>query len=1809
MSKAKRKQLIASLLMLSLSSYPALAQTVPATPIDGNDRGAAIFVTGSSSTEQKISFDLTPYDGEISGWNGTYGGIVNMYSGKNITVTGAIQSYTNNKSGTPAGSTRSVGGAIANMPNTADETFTLNGSVINFTNNVSDRGGAIWNETGSLVLDAANIKFENNAAKGAAGWQDGGAINNIDGTVSFKDGATVEFIGNKAENGGVGGAILNSSFLANDNGVVDLTNVESATFSENSATSGGAIANIKGQTGSNPAEIKIANATFSNNKATANGGAVYNETIANLTDSKFNTNTSGTYGGAIMSTEGSDLTITNGTFTGNKVTGDVKASYGGAIFNQGKMEVSGNFSGNEAGRGGAIYNYTTADTTIKSGTVFEKNESTYGHGSAVYTFNGMTIEDGVQFKNNHANWGGALAVELRKSDTMPMPENDTVTIGKNVLFKGNTSGAGGAAIVNTNGNITIENGAKFIENESGAGGGAIYNTKDNAAGVDSTISLGSATFENNSTTGDGGAIYNDDKSTVTITGETTFSGNAAKGKGGAISNAADSVIALDTAKGNITFTGNTTGAEGAEVLNDINTDGTVNITGDKNTVSVNTITGSEDGEINKTGGNTLVLNDNNSGFKGSFTQSKGITQVFKEFFGGTSTIKNSSVDMKDGSSIVAGSEVTLNENGVMNIEEGANINIAGTVTGTQSSSVVNNSGSINIQDGGTLNADINQTDEGSITVYDGATFGTLSDENLAIAAGALTIKKGAVIDGIVEITEAVKLDFDGVSAVFDQDGLQVGGGHITNEGTFNLANTAIGVENSGLNDSITLSNGSSLSPATAGETTIHLGNGDSDDGTPTITYSDNAVTNAEHTLNVNNDATLKLAPTKGNNFELNSKVTSADGEGQVLVDQISVANPDYVDEATTPGVAPTIDKGVGTVTINSDNSGFKGSFLQNMGNLILAAGSKFFGGQNKIDGGSVTVQKDAVLTGADDNATKVTGGSLNLNDGAILDKNVTVTTDTTADSESYGTVNLYNAIKGEVGEDGVSRIDADSIANGNDGTLTYVNSDDSEKTISITNGAGLGLFNGVRVEGDSLALQQDKGVRDLTFGNGSGSETNSIVLNENTKLTYRDGAYIKDDSTVDMKDGASLNFANNTTDVIYNPVISGTNGSTINKTGEGSTVIASALDKFTGNVNVLGGALELATAEDKTFNNLNVQNADFHSVSNIGVEGAEGNGKVNIENSNFSVDKTLEAAGDLKVDNSTVDIAESLGGSDTTMTGSTVNVGKDMSTNDLNVTNSTLNVASNLYSDNTVLDAVNATIGGNLDAENLTAQNGTNLTVAGDVSAADSAFTDSTVNLNGKNSSFNSLIVNGSTLNNMTNMTVANDLIFGAGANGTNSTLNMTNGTVNTITANNTVLNSDLNIAFDVDPSKGYAMDSIQTNTFTDNGNQLIVGGINFVSSPIDRNFAVDASKFINSGDGNVASFGESSFIANTHIGQYLMSTGAGGGSVISGSLQSINPQMYRGQVATVASYMNQLVVNNMLFDHMEVITRQMMAQERTANKYSATEPLFAPYQYSAKDGTLWYKAYANFERLSMTQGLSVGNNAYGSLIGADFPLVELENGWKIIPTAYVAYNGAHQNFNGVSMYQNGGQIGAMGTAYKGDFLTSLLVYGGGYANDMNVNNAAFGSASDTTGNWFAGVASKTAYNFHLAKDFIFQPTALVSYNMFGNQNWHSNFGAMGMNAGFMNGINIAPGMNLIWNKKTWSLYATVQYMYNIMGGVDGRAGNVTLDGVRMRHGYLEYGVGVTKVFKDRLTSYFQITLRNVGRTGIGFQFGLNWKI
>jgi len=46
-----------------------------------------------------------------------------------------------------------------------------------------------------------------------------------------------------------------------------------------------------------------------------------------------------------------------------------------------------------------------------------------------------------------------------------------------------------------------------------------------------------------------------------------------------------------------------------------------------------------------------------------------------------------------------------------------------------------------------------------------------------------------------------------------------------------------------------------------------------------------------------------------------------------------------------------------------------------------------------------------------------------------------------------------------------------------------------------------------------------------------------------------------------------------------------------------------------------------------------------------------------------------------------------------------------------------------------------------------------------------------------------------------------------------------------------------------------------------------------------------------------------------------------------------------------------------------------------------------------------------------------------------------------------------------------------------------------------------------------------------------------------------------------------------------------------------------------MRHGYLEYGFGFTKTWKDKFSAYAQFVIRNAGRTGVGVQGGLMYKL
>ena len=364
------------------------------------------------------------------------------------------------------------------------------------------------------------------------------------------------------------------------------------------------------------------------------------------------------------------------------------------------------------------------------------------------------------------------------------------------------------------------------------------------------------------------------------------------------------------------------------------------------------------------------------------------------------------------------------------------------------------------------------------------------------------------------------------------------------------------------------------------------------------------------------------------------------------------------------------------------------------------------------------------------------------------------------------------------------------------------------------------------------------------------------------------------------------------------------------------------------------------------------------------------------------------------------------------------------------------------------------------------------------------------------------------------------------------------------------------------------------------------------------------AGKYTVSGEENKTVSGNATRLVNTYIGNYQMipSSAKGAFEMV---LVDHNPEIFRGQVAADVIYANQQVINNQLFDRM-VYSILPYFNGRCTNKTASadTTTMYSPYQYSMTDPGLWLKPYANFETIHMTHGLGrVRNNAYGAMVGADFAKAQWGS-WTFIPTAYIGYNGGRTTFNGVGMWHNGGQAGLMGTLTNGNFITMANIYGGGYYNSMDVHGF-----KDDNALWNAGTASKTMYNIHLPGDFILQPTLYLAYNYVGASSFTGGFDGFRHKVGPLNAFSVAPGLNLIWQKETFSIYAIFQAMFNVGASVSGVVAEVDLPHVGIRDPYFEYGLGASKYFLDRFSGYGQVVARSGSRKGVGFQLGLNLKI
>lgn len=1725
-------------------------------------------LTASGSNSGTIQQSSVVLNGNLINTKTIEAATLTTDSNKLINNSGAIVKITSSASGTIEGSgTTEIKGS--NSADINQNSVTVTGDLIN---------------TGSIIAKTItnNSNLENNNVLGDSNSDitNAGIITN-NGTIT----ANLITNDNKINNEGsiTTGSLINNSWIRNNSDMTVSNGLTNASGSKIDGTGDLSVAGTSSNDGTITQNNISVSGDFANNgdmtanvKLTNNGIITNSKNIiAKLLDNKATikgngslTADGGENSGTIQQsnvTLNGDLTNTNtgniettvldtktNTLTNNGAL-KVTSSTSGSIDGNGSMEIAGinNAEINQSSVSviGNLENNSTivaADIENKAGVTLN-NSGTLGDNTSAITNNGTLNNTGSVVANTIINTGTKF-VNDGSIIAITIDNRSTMTNNKTIVTD-TIQNASGADINGSNGSLTINNG--------GSNAGTI---------VQKDINLAGGTLENSGS--------------MTANGKLTNTGTINTAENSNIIIATIDNTANIQGDGNITISSGTNSGtiEQKDVTLNTSLNNTGTLTSSGSFINYAEITG--EGTLNiKNGGSVKSITQDNVNISGTFTNGAAlnVNELLKN--DGkitnrnviTAVINNTTSGVIEGDAKGAGSinisGASTNEGritqGSLHVTDGTLENtgsiVANTFTNDATVNDTKNSGSLIINKTGTNNGSITQniiTNNGILT--------NNKTETISAAITAVTLNNNATLNNKGTVTT---VDFNNIAnAELTNDGTFTVNGSMNNKGTI----TNKGVFNSGAGS--TLTNGGTF-----------INSGENAEMSATDIINNNvfgAVEGAEMTLdNIQNNGTIKLENSSsititsqrevlGGTINVNGDTNTLNVTGEAIASTINIGK-------NTPITTLKVDKGIiaeaAKVTIANTST------LNVAGADVTLDSNDSWIGSVTLDSGSLTVdnlKNNGQLLATGGNLTLAeNGGTLNIGSGSSIAEDVVanIGENSTLNIQNGGKVALNTGdtwngkiILGTIGAAEVE--DLDNIpANA---TTLDVKGLDKTGTLLANNGVLLLGDKDLDIQGESYI---EKAVAMELGGNIKVSNGGRVAIDDNDKMT---GSA----PTVTLNEGGTLNY-----------------GKTVDS---GLIIKADA-----GNLNLLAGS-------NLTFKEGSIADAvaiDIQKDANLTLEG-----------STLNLDSADQWNGNI-INKGGVINANHLTKSSNTAT-------LTQSTGDLNLYNDT----------NLVLGTESSISGGNINiTKGDDGTNGSVLTVYGNGDKDVISGGDMTIDEYSK-------FVLGSgkfTIDTLTASAVQNPdgTIQAALVDVMNGEISESKiGSVIIASGADKINQANFNIDILARSNERKDNDTFRINSIADDAtvyiNQWGLGGdIYGWDAPIDRHIKMKDIFLDEDGNALLNNIEVTKDTTFTPIGWYQLNkneeyepiidpdTGlpmidpATGmimknhvGSNYTLDLAKFNPQVFRGQIATVAQWMNQLNINDMLFTHSMVLPSFKEADGgMMANRYAAESPLFAPYQYSRKDGGLWYKMYGTFENLQMNNNLGrVGNNAYGALIGADFGLKDLKNGWKFMPTAYVGYNGAHQTFAHMGQYQNGGQAGFMGTWYKNNVILGALVYGGIYDNAMDVHGT-----TDNTFNYFAGSAFKAAYNIRLHRDWVLQPNLFASYNYFGQQNWHSKFGQMGMMAGDLNGVNVAPGVNLIWERETFSAYGTLQYMYNVNGACGGRAGNVGLPQVEMERGYIQYGLGINKRFTDRASGYLQAVLRNVGRTGVGFQAGFNYMI
>ncbi|MDR2399997.1 MAG: hypothetical protein LBD61_06210 [Endomicrobium sp.] len=1562
-------------------------------------------------------------------------------------------------------------------------------------------------------------------------------------------------------------------FGSNWNDDLDVT-ISSLTFSQGT---NGSIELIGDGIGEH--NFQLNSLVFIGDVSGSSGGAVYlhAQTTGNLPKDNF-------------------FSLNNSMFTKNS------ALSGGAVYmasNDSQKPISftitiGSFSKNNAleGNGGAVYNYVNGGLNVGNsyaivGDNLFSNNSASGNGGAIsnHTSNAHmgvnTFTEYGQFENNLAGNGGAISNEVEGGDT----DNSFSISG---VFSGNSASDCGGAIyscVGKNGNApyggtNVYNiSGTFSDNIATNSGGAIYNyiNKGSSSG---TISL-FGSLSGNTAFLNGGAIYNYSDLDLYISSGTTFQTNSAS-LGGAIYNAKGNIhlVSLDVngdGSGDIKFSGNTASSQGDDIFIDLGA--TLYFDGNLGTVYLGGgIAGT--GIITKDGtGKVYLANTSNSSqFKGLFTQTAGETQVEGIMFGGSNNIYSSILKVCSTESYVT-YNVNLFNNATLNhwtrnltltniypgISNGPGLTFSGNgATANFWSGIPGSEGFV------PANYSLSKIDNDSVnTINFNNSVVRLQDRDYrGMTIYAFT---NSVIDLYSSSSTVSEYTFDSLS--------------VTNASLrFKVVNSADSIITS---DTLYVS-----SPTTPGATIaidkIYL-MGDDPSYQPIIGTTVTVLTcqdvdnplkfvSARIEQSVANTNFAYIITTTEDNFGIYFSTYCP--STNVTLDMINMNISSVSDARSFQICSDSIynngsslhQMASGTFSVFGHDRNT--SVLSGISTVTSQSGSIF-----KIYGDETAIFSLEDLTVQDAYAASI-GGYVDedeVGNGAVLKL------------LNISTVSIYNII--------IERSSAACSGGAiyqNDGFLTINNVEFRGNAAGLNGGA-------IDHEGGVLSVSASE------FSNNFAVSSGGAICNNNGSISI--GANIL----------GPIFFVNNSAGLIGGAIYNDTNGQIDLVSGLSSDILFENnyaqghandiyndgtinIDGQAGNVNITGGIRGNISAQITKNNSGDLTLAANSDNSNYIGNFTQTDGNTNVYGKFFGGKSVINGG---------------------FLNWHAANHGAKSTSSIININNGTLEISGvgsflSLNNDDDMISPESIVIIDEDGELNINAD-GANLNIDGvDTWLGTVTLYKGNLRLDGiKNSTSSIYIQAGGTLlvTNSSELTLNSRGGISGGVITIDeySTIKQRGGsifgtslTIDNYSSIDTKSGHIISNRFSGDFNVGSeAIFYIDINAKTKEADNYNFGGrikamplratksiievfdFNLIDgSPEDSKFIVQ----VFSADGGIdpdVSFVVGKDKVNTAIGVYNFSSLGDGSYMLVLDFEQINDPVYRDPVAKIAMLNNQLMANNTLFDHIFLDKNKLLEDDGGKN--------------------LWVKTYGGYEEMSLTNDIDVKSEIYGLISGLELLILDLGDDWKFMPTVYLGCSGGNQKYSGVNMNQTAFQLGAIGTFTKNKVVASGLLYGGSYDNNMSME-----SKKDSLSNWFFGIAAKCAYNLDI--DFTqtigitLQPNFLTSFNLYGDTKWNSGYGQINMNSGYLKGLNVAPGINFIYNRNTWNAYIKTMYMHNIDNHVDTKAGNVNLSDISSNPGYFEYGIGGFVQVTDRLSVNGGLTSQTGAKADIGLKLCANFE-